>query len=124
MTFNIGSVRWQPSEVSTQTTLGKIWGPLIEIMETILYTAERRAQDVSPEEFIIIDQKYTDRIDNLDEIYADVICIENGGWDKDDHFQFQAILDQHSFDLHRREPYTWIGKYDLCTYSGKTCILG
>ncbi|XP_067933173.1 coiled-coil domain-containing protein 148-like [Watersipora subatra] len=54
------------------------------------------------QEFLLIDQRYTERIDNLDEANAEVVCFENGGWSNEEHFQFQAILDQHPFDLKDR----------------------
>lgn len=105
-----------------------------------LYCPDEELKVSILQEFLIIDQKYSERLDLLDlECYETLrsnivedklqfqhmyCCLsnsvlfscycsnENGGWKEDEHFEFQAIIDQHPHDLkNRRQIYI-----DRCVY--------
>ncbi|ELU15014.1 hypothetical protein CAPTEDRAFT_43072, partial [Capitella teleta] len=58
------------------------------------------------QEFILLDAKYVDKLQELEGLHVETLSYHNGGWSDEAHHLFLWILDQHPFDLqHRRALY-------------------
>jgi len=54
------------------------------------------------QEFIFIDEKYLEKLEELEEKYADIFSSDTGGWTDDDHFAFLTIVEQYQYDTQNR----------------------
>ncbi|XP_064647830.1 coiled-coil domain-containing protein 148-like [Lineus longissimus] len=54
------------------------------------------------QEFIVIDEKYISRLDELYDNHEMVLQDVTGGWNKQDHFQFRSIVEQYTYDVANR----------------------
>ena len=54
------------------------------------------------QEFILIDDKYSERMNEIEEKFESVISSDTGDWSTEDHFTFVYVMDQYPHELHKR----------------------
>ncbi|KAJ8024659.1 hypothetical protein HOLleu_34620 [Holothuria leucospilota] len=59
-------------------------------------------RDLILTEFLLLDNKFKDKLKELDQKYEHVLRPPLGGWKREDHFHFQVILEQYPFTLNNR----------------------
>ncbi|KAI0238305.1 hypothetical protein LSAT2_011041 [Lamellibrachia satsuma] len=58
------------------------------------------------QEFIIIDCKYNEKLNDLEDEHEPALRSETGGWSAEDDFIYQMVVDQYGYDVpHRRTLY-------------------
>ena len=54
------------------------------------------------QEFIMLDDKYMEKLDELEDSHASALSTKTGTWNEDEHFLFQTILEQYTYDIKSR----------------------
>ncbi|CAH1239117.1 CCDC148 [Branchiostoma lanceolatum] len=67
---------------------------------------DRKLKESVLQEFLHIDSRYQERLQELEHANKETIRSSTGGWKPDDHWVFQVLLEQYPHDLpHRRQLY-------------------
>ncbi|XP_071803313.1 coiled-coil domain-containing protein 148-like [Asterias amurensis] len=74
----------------------------VPVEAQVLVCPDMELRDSVLSEFVVLDQKYLRRLRELDKLHPDVLRSDTGGWSDQDHFAFQAIVDQYPHDLSNR----------------------
>ncbi|PIK33803.1 putative coiled-coil domain-containing protein [Apostichopus japonicus] len=68
----------------------------------LLECPDENLKDLVLTEFLLLDRKFKDSLKELDVKYEHIIRPPLGGWRRDDHFLFLAVLEQYPFSLSNR----------------------
>ncbi|XP_078572645.1 coiled-coil domain-containing protein 148-like isoform X2 [Branchiostoma floridae x Branchiostoma japonicum] len=67
---------------------------------------DRKLKESVLQEFLHLDTRYQERLDELEKTNKETISSSTGGWKAEDHWVFQVVLEQYPHDLpHRRQLY-------------------